>query len=245
MTLSKHLAIATIALALTGVSSVLAKNLDEVIEATASFLIRDWVTDPDFENFNPPQVLSVLGGTKVFGGCGSYVKGDEVAGSAYCPATNTIYLEPKQLKFFADSFGNSSVAYVIAHEFGHAIQARYGDLKGGAEVELQADCLAGVLIDIGSTELGITRKDTIQMAQAAYAIGDPSHGTGAQRAYALLSGMGVVEAGCSKKEMLALKNNKVIDPAFKRLTTTRSGTAGIDVNQTPYPKTFGSVMSNL
>ena len=83
------------------------------------------------------------------------------------------------------------------------------------------------------------------MAQAAYAIGDPSHGTGAQRAYALLSGMGVVEAGCSKKEMLALKNNKVIDPAFKRLTTTRSGTAGIDVNQTPYPKTFGSVMSNL
>ena len=157
----------------------------------------------------------------------------------------TIFLEPKQLSFFYENFGPSSVAYVVAHEFGHAIQARYDDLEGGSEVELQADCLAGVLIDIGSEDLNITRRDTIQMAQAAYAIGDPTHGTGAQRTYALLSGMGVVEAGCSKKEMLALKNDQISDPMYKKLLTTRSGTSNIDINKSPFPKSLGSVASQL
>ena len=220
-------------------------TMKEIIAKSASFLVRDWVTDPDFKDYLPPQVLSVPRGTTVFGGCGAYVKGDEVAGSSYCPLTNTIFLEPQQLSFFYENFGPSSVAYVVAHEFGHAIQARYGDLEGGSEVELQADCLAGVLIDIGSKELNITRKDTVQMAQAAYAIGDPTHGTGAQRAYALLSGMGVVEAGCSKKEMLALKNDQIKDPAYKKLLTTRSGTGTIDIGKTPYPISFSGIVRDL
>ena len=143
------------------------------------------------------------------------------------------------------AFGPSSVAYVVAHEFGHAIQNRYGSLEGGAEVELQADCLAGILVDYGSTQLGITRQDTIQMAQAAYAIGDPTHGTGAQRTYALLSGMGVVDAGCSKQEMLSLLNNQVSDPAYMELRATRSGAGNIDINKSPYPKTLGGITNGL
>ena len=221
------------------------ENIEKVIDSTASFLVRDWVSDPDFKDYLPPQVLSLDKGSKVYGGCGEYIVGDEVAGSSYCPVTHTIFLEPEQLSFFYENFGPSSVAYVVAHEFGHAIQARYDDLEGGAEVELQADCLAGVLIEYGSTELNITRKDTIQMAQAAYAIGDPTHGTGAQRAYALLSGMGVVEAGCTKKEMLALKNDQISDPTYKKLMTTRSSTTGIDLNQTPYPKNLNKISNNL
>ena len=75
-------------------------SMKEIIAKSASFLVRDWVTDPDFKDYLPPQVLSVPRGTTVFGGCGAYVKGDEVAGSSYCPVTNTIFLEPKQLSFF-------------------------------------------------------------------------------------------------------------------------------------------------
>ena len=111
-------------------------SMKEIIGKTASFLVRDWVTDPDFKDYLPPQVLSVTRGTQVFGGCGAYVKGDEVAGSSYCPLTNTIFLEPDQLTFFYENFGPSSVAYVVAHEFGHAIQARYGDL----EEEVRLSC---------------------------------------------------------------------------------------------------------
>ena len=215
-------------------------SITDVVNSSASFLVKDWITDPDFKEYYPPQVIPIAGGTRIFGACGKSVSGHEVGGSSYCPASHTIYLVPEQLEIFYNTFGPSSVAYVVAHEFGHAIQNRYDDLKGGAEKELQADCLAGVLIDAGSKELGITREDTIQMAQAAYAIGDPSHGTGPQRTYALLSGMGVFKSGCSNKEMLNLLRNEVKDPAYKKLRKTRSGTGSVDINSTPYPKSIGA-----
>lgn len=214
----------------------------EKIREASSFLVKDWLLDPDFKDYSPPQVIPIPGGTTIFGACGKTVAGDEVAGSSYCPATHTIYLVPEQLQVFYDAFGPSSIAYVVAHEFGHAIQNRYDDLEGGAEKELQADCLAGVLIDVGSKKLGITREDTIQMAQVAYAIGDPTHGTGAQRAYALLSGMGVFKSGCSNREMLALLKDEIDDPDYLELAKTRSGTGSVDLSVTPYPKTITSSM---
>lgn len=213
-------------------------SMDTVVEKTSTFLIRDWVTDPKFTDFNPPQVIPISASTKIFGGCGNYIRGAEVGGSSYCPKTHTIYLVPEQMSVFYEAFGPSSVAYIIAHEFGHAIQYRYDNLEGGAEVELQADCLAGVLVDIGSQELGITREDTIQMAQAAYSIGDPTHGSGPQRAYALLSGMGVFKSGCSNREMKKLLDGKVDDPAYSELLRTRSGSGTVDTTVTPYPKTL-------
>lgn len=239
----KHvkLLLATVML-LGGGAGMSAPTITNVVNTTASFLIKDWITDPDFKEYHPPQVIPITQGTKIFGACGKTVTGHEVGGSSYCPSTHTIYLVPEQLKVFYDTFGPSSIAYVIAHEFGHAIQKRYDDIDGGAEKELQADCLAGVLIDTGSKELGITREDTIQMAQAAYAIGDPTHGTGAQRTYALLSGMGVFKSGCTNKEMLSLLNNQVRDPAYKELTRTRSGSGSIDINSTPYPKSLGKAL---
>ena len=226
-------------------SNVCAQPLAETIDKTTQFLLKDWLTDPEFKDFRPPQVITINATAKVYGGCGEFIQGDEVGGSSYCPPTHTIFLAPEQLEVFQEAFGPSSVAYIVAHEFSHAIQNRYGNLKGGAEVELQADCIAGVLIDTGSQELNITREGAIQMAQAAYSIGDPTHGTGAQRAYALLSGMGVADAGCSKKEMLALLNDEVNDPAYKQLLVTRSGTGSIDLKATPYPKPLGSVVKGI
>ena len=81
------------------------QNMEQVIDSTASFLVRDWISDPDFKDYLPPQVLSIDKGSKVYGGCGAYVKGDEVAGSSYCPVTHTIFLEPEQLSFFYENFG--------------------------------------------------------------------------------------------------------------------------------------------
>ena len=222
-------------------SSALGKpSMESIVESTSRFLIKDWVTDPKFADFNPPQVIPISGKTKIYGGCGNYVKGAEVGGSSYCPKTHTIYLVPEQMSVFYEAFGPSSVAYIIAHEFGHAIQYRYDNLAGGAEVELQADCLAGVLIDIGSKELSITRDDSLQMAQAAYAIGDPSHGSGAQRAYALLSGMGVFKSGCSNAEMKKLLAGQITDPAYLELSRTRSGSGSINTKLTPYPKSLST-----
>ena len=231
-----NILLASAAFSLLPLSGLAKPSMDSIIESTSSFLIKDWVTDPKFADFNPPQVIPISGKTRIYGGCGNYVKGAEVGGSSYCPKTHTIYLVPEQMSVFYEAFGPSSVAYIIAHEFGHAIQYRYDNLAGGPEVELQADCLAGVLIDIGSKELAITRDDSLQMAQAAYAIGDPTHGSGAQRAYALLSGMGVFKSGCSNAEMKSLLAGKVSDPAYLELARTRSGSGSINTIGTPIPR---------
>lgn len=215
--------------------------MSSIIQETTAFLVRDWVTDKDFSDYYPPQVVLINEGSTVYGACGDMIRGDDVDGSAYCPTHHTIYLVPEQLTVFYDAFGPSSVAYVIAHEFGHAIQNRYEIDLGHPNHELQADCLAGVLIRLGSESLGINRSDTIQMAQAAYNIGDPTHGTGAQRAYALMGGMGRVDMECSAEAIDLLASDKVSDPYYSELSATRSGTGSIDLSPTPFPKPFSGL----
>jgi uncharacterized protein len=111
-------------------------------------------------------------------------------GPFYCPADHKVYLD---LSFFQElsrrfgAPGDFAAAYVIAHEIGHHVQSELGIEEqvrrkqqqdpGNANVysvqlELQADCFAGVwarstydrgLLDPGDTEEGL---------QAAAAVGD-------------------------------------------------------------------------
>ena len=216
-----------------------AKSMDDVINLTTSFLVRDWVNDENYNEWLPPQVMAAIpGSTRIYGACGEWLKGDHVAGSYYCPATHTIILEAEELDWFYNEFGPSAVAYVIAHEFGHAMQNKFDTSLKGSAKELQADCLAGILINIGSDELRITRRDVLDMSYAAYGIGSSSHGTGQQRSYALMSGMGIVDYGCTNEEMRRLANSNIDDSHFSALQSSRSGTGGVDLSVTPYPKTF-------
>ena len=52
----------------------------------------------------------------------------------------------------AENFGPSIMGVVLAHEFGHAIQFRAGDLDSGFSTiltEQQADCFAGAWVSLG------------------------------------------------------------------------------------------------
>jgi len=214
------------------------------IDGTTRYLLRNWTRDKSLKEMQPPQVLPIAKDSRVYGACGeNQIHGDDVGGSSYCPYTHTIYLVPDQLQHFYDAFGPASVAYVVAHEFGHAIQFAVDINISGAAQELQADCIAGVFIEEGSKRLGITRDDVVQMAQAAYSIGSKSHGSGPQRSYALLSGMGVTDTSCTPAEMRKLSRGQITDPIYKDLTRLRSGTGSIDTTATPYPKT--SVLGSM
>ena len=214
--------------------------IDDVISETTSFLVRDWANDEDYNEWRPPQVMAIPASTKIYGACGKWLEGSHVAeiGSYYCRSTHTIILDQDQLNWFYNEFGPSSVAYVVAHEFAHAMQNRFDAYPDGVALELQADCFAGILINIGSDELGITRKDVLDMSYAAYGIGGTSHGTGAQRSYALMAGMGIVDYGCTTEEMYQLADSAVDDSHFNRLVSTRSSSGGFDLSITPYPKTI-------
>ena len=150
--------------------------------------------------------------------CGS---ASSASGPFYCPADQKVYLD---LSFFREldrrfgAPGDFAQAYVVAHEVGHHVQnllginrqvqeaQQSGGSRAGAnalsvQLELQADCLAGVwghhankkqLLDAGDVEEGLG---------AAAAIGDDrltggrvspesfTHGTSEQRARWLRQGL--------------------------------------------------------
>ena len=218
---------------------------DEVLQSadrTIQFLISNWNIDDELKQVAPPQVIPLAAGSKVYGACGEQVKGDEVGGSAYCGTTHTIYLVPEELQAFYQAFGPSAIGYVVAHEFGHAIQAAFRVKLEGSARELQADCLAGLMIRSGAQELGLTRDNVLTMANAAYNIGSKSHGSGAQRSYALLSGMGVLKANCESSAMQELADGLNKDSDYLELSQQRSGGKRPDTTQTLHPKTLRTAL---
>jgi predicted metalloprotease len=70
---------------------------------------------------------------------------EEIADNAfYCDGDDIIaWDEARFIPEVNETFGGFTVAIVIAHEFGHAIQARAGAIDRTVDLELQADCFAG------------------------------------------------------------------------------------------------------
>jgi predicted metalloprotease len=80
-------------------------------------------------------------------GCeGSPTAPDSVAGNAYFdPGCDLIAYDRHLLEELATDYGRFLVPVVMAHEFGHAMQGRFGFAASGRSIqdETQADCLAG------------------------------------------------------------------------------------------------------
>ena len=70
---------------------------------------------------------------------------EEIADNAfYCPDDDIIaWDEGTLMPQLNRDFGAFTVAIVIAHEYGHAAQARFGTADRTVDLELQADCFAG------------------------------------------------------------------------------------------------------
>lgn len=130
-----------------------------------------------------PEPRLVLFRTATASGCG--VATSDV-GPHYCPADQTIYIDETffselQQRFKAKG-GDVAEAYVIAHEVGHHVQNELGIIgqiqqQGGSNelsinLELQADCFAGIWAN-SVADVGIFQPDEINEAiDAASAVGD-------------------------------------------------------------------------
>lgn len=107
-------------------------------------------------------------------GCdGSATTLEEVSGNAfYCPSGDFIAWDDVVLfPSLSDAFGDISLGIVLAHEWGHAIQARAGQVNQPSVYrELQADCFAGAWLgrihDQGKDLLKLT-EDELSKALAA------------------------------------------------------------------------------
>ena len=171
-----------------------------------------WVEE--FANFRDqykePRLVLFRGSTN--SGCG--VATSQV-GPHYCPVDETIYLD----ETFFDELtarlgaegGEVAEAYVIAHEVGHHVQNLQGvfdridrrDNQASINVELQADCYAGLWAGDAQEQGIITRDEIGQAIDAAESVGDDriqskttgqinpetwTHGSSEQRKSAFLQG---------------------------------------------------------
>lgn len=141
--------------------------------------------------YQPPRTNFFAGGVNT--ACGSATS---AVGPFYCPGDNEVYID---LEFFDEletTFGAQggpfARAYVMAHEYGHHIQAllgttsqvrpgEVGPTSGAVRLELQADCYAGVWANHATTVpnasgepliVEVTKADVLAALDTAARIGD-------------------------------------------------------------------------
>src|SRR4051794_22970898 len=159
--------------------------------------------------YTPAQLQLYQGG--IDSACGAT---DGSVGPFYCPADQTVYLG---LDFFQvmeqnlGATGDFAKAYVVAHEIGHHVQNLLGVTGVGGpasnqqsvDVELQADCLAGVWGNDAQHRGLLEDGDLMEGLNAAASVGDDvlqqsagqsvnpdtfTHGSAEERASWLLRG---------------------------------------------------------
>jgi predicted metalloprotease len=140
------------------------------------------------QSYTPTRMVAYTSGTQT--SCGF---GQAAMGPFYCPNDRSIYIDPAFFNELSTRFGaagDAAMAYVIAHEVGHHLQAldgtltqaqqmqaRAGKAEGNAvqvKVELQADCYAGIWMARARDAQGpiVEAGDAEEALRAAEAIGD-------------------------------------------------------------------------
>jgi predicted metalloprotease len=127
-------------------------SVEEIENATAVDLVEFWSEEMPAQWGIDYQPLAGIGPYYVSQGdrprCGGPMQRQEYEQNAfYCGADDTIQWDAEGLMApLFQQFGDFTVALVLAHEWGHAIQNRYGfDSANQPTIvsELQADCFAG------------------------------------------------------------------------------------------------------
>lgn len=192
----------------------LEKHLNELMAC----LVRVWeppVTGADWEIVRPSVTVY---GEKIKTKCGEIP-----VNAAYCGADQQVYFSNQLVRALPAVKNNEWVAYIIiAHEFGHALQARTNILISakalGAEskdeqqellmsrrIEVQADCLSSMFLRSVSRSLQIDQDDLEGIEDTYKAIGDDSltgkknvvgnHGLAQSRLYWANQGLGSSQVG--------------------------------------------------
>jgi uncharacterized protein len=117
-----------------------------------------------------------------------------ISGSLYCLRNHSIYITRQHIRM-AYRYGDAALAYIVAHEYAHAIQYVNGFMpRNITAAELQADCMAGYYLGT-LPNVSLNRRDLVEIASLAYKIGDyefgnpAHHGTPKQRSNAVLRGL--------------------------------------------------------
>ena len=183
-------------------------QLNDHMSAVIACLMRVWDTTVTKAGYTMPRPPLVIYSTPVSSACGKLT----TMNAAYCGSDQKIYYATDLPKAIPTDLRSSRfvVEVIVAHEFGHAVQARTAILSAGhgledsasndaaarewsRRIELQADCFAGLFIHSVAKSAGMTQQDLDNIAALMISFGDDSlsqsgtvdgsHGTGASRKY--------------------------------------------------------------
>jgi uncharacterized protein len=124
----------------------------------------------------------------------------------YCPPGDFIAWDDQLMASGYSQIGDAWVYLIIAHEWGHAIQARLDRDRVSVQAELQADCLAGAAL-AGAAEMGlivVEPGDDKELAETLAAVADDypwtkesDHGSAEERTGAFNAGAGGGVPACA------------------------------------------------
>jgi predicted metalloprotease len=187
------------------------QNMEQFLTAVTKDVDAYWTKAFKDANLPAPQVSYdwIPAGQTAASACGDEngTVGDDAA--AYCPGDDTIYISqkfatdiytgaldqalPGSSQGYGRTVGDFSVAYIVAHEYGHEVQDelglfdKYGQQLPAMAFELQADCYAGTWAKSAYQENRLEDGDVQEALDAALAVGDfdtadpGHHGTPEQR----------------------------------------------------------------
>jgi predicted metalloprotease len=167
--------------------------------------------------YRPPDAVNTFSHTElpIQTGCGRMTD-EDYSEAFYCELDQEIYFETEFRDVIRRQFGDYAWRFAISHEWGHHIQFLEGidttdnpELDNGfyqIEIELQADCLAGVYAQEAVARGWATVTDLNDAYQVALFIGDlpdttfddpDAHGNGEQRKIAFTTGLEDGVFGCN------------------------------------------------
>jgi uncharacterized protein len=118
----------------------------------------------------------------------------------YCPAAHAIYYDYNFINRSYSNVGDYAAVGIIAHEWGHVVQAHLGISRGNSfsiQMELQADCFMGAYTKYAERTGKLEPGDLDEAGEDLFKSGDPkgmpwfasqAHGSPLKRVSAFLDG---------------------------------------------------------
>jgi predicted metalloprotease len=125
----------------------------------------------------------------------------------YCPGSHGIYYDYNWLDRWLYGVGDFAPAFILAHEWGHAVQALLGYTRldfYSIQLELQADCLGGAWSHSAEARGMLEEGDVDEAVRSLLYLGDrntpwfhpQAHGTAEQRVESFLRGYRAGSSAC-------------------------------------------------
>jgi hypothetical protein len=216
--------------------SALAADLPAGIQEAVSALQQAWKADPRTSSLAFPSITAAAAASQLQRECPQAWHTAPQALALYCPEQGRILIDRQRLEALATQAGRWDAGVWLATAVGQALNASSppsGGPPGSLPANLQAFCFGGTLLGQAPGLRLPTDGSALSAAFTAFpARLKGQQGTPAQRAYALLTGLGGTASDCGDAAIANLAAGVVPDPEWLRaLADPDRSTGGGAINR--------------